>query len=83
MDIAALNMSQPYSNKTYTPFEEMYGLTSPVNGIPMTETAVKELVERKYMSDKIQRAEYRNSNHSAMRTDTNKLKKTTNYPKTG
>ena len=62
MDIAALNMSQPYSNKTYTPFEEMYGLTSPVNGIPMTETAVKELVERKYMSDKIQRAEYRNSN---------------------
>ena len=40
----------------------MYGLTSPVNGIPMTDEAVKELVERKYMSNKIQRAEFRNSN---------------------
>ena len=62
MDIAALNLSQPYSNKTLTPFEELYGIASPVNGIPMTDEARKELVERKYVSDKIQRAELRNSN---------------------
>ena len=62
MDISALNLSQPYSNKTLTPFEELYGIASPVNGIPMTDEARKELVERKYVSDKIQRAELRNSN---------------------
>merc|ERR1712074_149140 len=62
MDIAALNVSQPYSNKTLTPFEELYGISSPVNGIPMTDEASRELVERKYLSDKIQRAELRNSN---------------------
>ena len=31
MDIVALNMSQPYNNKTLTPFEELHGMTSPVN----------------------------------------------------
>ena len=61
-DISALNLSQPYNNKTLTPFEELYGIASPVNGIPMTEAADKELVERKYVSDKIQRAQLRNSN---------------------
>ena len=55
-------MSQPYSNKTLTPFEELYGISSPVNGIPMTEEAEKELVERKYVSEKLQRAQVRNSN---------------------
>ena len=64
MDIIALNMKQPYNNKTLTPFEELHGMTSPVNGIPMPESAIKELVERKYISDKIQRAEFRNSNPS-------------------
>merc|ERR1712030_309336 len=62
MDIAALNVSQPYTNKTLTPFEELYGISSPVNGIPMTDEASRELVERKYLSDKIQRAELPNSN---------------------
>merc|ERR1712015_316052 len=62
MDIGALNLSQPYNNKTLTPYEELYGIASPVNGIPMTDEARKELVERKYVSDKIQRAELRNSN---------------------
>ena len=62
MDIGALNLSQPYSNKTLTPYEELYGISSPVNGIPMTDEARKELVERKYVSDKIQRAEYCSSN---------------------
>ena len=52
-DISALNLSQPYSNKTLTPFEELYGISSPVNGIPMTEEAEKELVERKYVTDKL------------------------------
>ena len=62
MDIIALNMSQPYNNKTLTPFEELHGLTSPVNGIPMKDSSIIELVERKYLSDKLQRAEVRNSN---------------------
>merc|ERR1712030_188500 len=62
MEIAALNLSQPYSNKTLTPYEELYGIASPVNGIPMTEEAEKELVDRKYVSDKLQRSEIRNSN---------------------
>ena len=62
MDIGALNLSQPYSNKTLTPYEELYGITSPVNGIPMTDEARKELVERIYCSDKIHRAQLRNSN---------------------
>ena len=62
MDLIALNLSQPYSNKTLTPFEELFGLTSPVNGIPMTEEANKELIERKWLSNKKQRAEPRNSN---------------------
>ena len=38
-DINALNLSQPYSNKTLTPYEELFGSISPVNGIPMTEEA--------------------------------------------
>ena len=62
MDIAALNLSQPYNNKTLTPYEELYGISSPVNGIPMTDEAQKELVDRKYVTDKIQRSELRNSN---------------------
>ena len=62
MDIAALNLSQPYNNKTLTPYEELYGISSTVNGIPMTEAAHRELVDRKYVSEKIQRAELRNSN---------------------
>ena len=32
MDIAALNLSQPYNNKTLTPYEELDGISSPVNG---------------------------------------------------
>ena len=62
MDIVALNMSQPYNNKTLTPFEELHGMTSPVNGIPMKDSTLRELVERKYLTDKLQRAEVRNSN---------------------
>ena len=62
MDIGALNLSQPYNNKTLTPYEELYGIASPVNGISMTDEARKELVERKYVSDKIQRSELCNSN---------------------
>merc|ERR1712030_230266 len=61
-DISALNLSQPYSNKTLTPFEELYGISSPADGIPMTEEAEKELVEHKYVTDKLQRAQVRNSN---------------------
>ena len=57
LDIVALNVSQPYNNKTLTPFEELFAISSPVNGIPMTDEATKELVERIYLSDKIQRAE--------------------------
>merc|ERR1712030_91632 len=60
--IEALNLSQPYSNKTLTPFEELYGVVSPVNGIPMTEEAEKDLVDIKYTTDKLQRSEVRNSN---------------------
>merc|ERR1712030_57832 len=41
-ELAALNLRQPYNNKTLTPFEELYGISSPVNGIPMTEEAEKE-----------------------------------------
>merc|ERR1712105_424075 len=62
MEIEALNLSQPYSNKTLTPFEELYGSVSPVNGIPMTEEAEKDLIDMKYTTDKLQRSDVRNSN---------------------
>ena len=62
LDIVALNMSQPYSNKTLTPYEELFALTSPVNGIPMTKEANKELIDRKWLSNKKQREQLRNSN---------------------
>ena len=61
MDIIALNLSQPYSNKTLTPFEEMYAITSPVNGIPMTDTATEELIKRKWLTDKKQKTELQNT----------------------
>ena len=62
MDIGALNLSQPYSNLTLTPFEELYGISSPVNGIPMRDEDRLELVKREYTSNKVQRSQYRNLN---------------------
>ena len=62
MDIIALNLSQPYNNKSLTPFEALHTVTSPVNGIPITEHAEKELVERKWVTDKKNAKELSNSN---------------------
>jgi hypothetical protein len=62
MELAALNLSQPYSNKTLTPYEELYGTASPVNGIPMTEEAERDIVDRKYLVEKKTRSEVRNTN---------------------
>ena len=61
-DINALNLSQPYNNKTFTPMEEMFGRASLVNGIPMTEEIHKDLVDNDLMADKIQKVEDRGSN---------------------
>ena len=61
-DISALNLSQPYNNKTLTTNEELHAFVLPVNGIPMTEKAKRELVSREFLTDKIQRAEHRYSN---------------------
>ena len=62
MDILALNLSQPYHNKSLTHFEPLHAVVSPVNGIPMTEDAMKELVERKWVTDKKNAKELSNSN---------------------
>lgn len=51
-NIVALNHSQPYNNKTLTPFEAMTGLVSPVNGIPMTEQGYTELISRDWITKK-------------------------------
>ena len=39
-------------------------IISPVNGIPMTEEAHRELVDRKWLTEKTQRAELHNTNHT-------------------
>ena len=51
-DIVDLNHVQPYNNKTLTPFEAMYGLVSPVKGIPMTDQKETELVSREWTTEK-------------------------------
>ena len=61
MDIVALSLSQPYSNKSLTAFEALHAFVSPVNGIPMTDDAEKELIERKCPSDKKQKMEMQNT----------------------
>ena len=61
MDIIALNLSPPYDNKTLTPFEELHAFISPVNGIPMTDDAGKEMIERKWLSNKKQKMEMKNT----------------------
>ena len=43
-DIMALNHGQPYNNKRLTPFEALFGIVSPVNGIPMTDKSMRVLV---------------------------------------
>ena len=52
MDILALNHSPAYSNKNLMPFEALHGVVSSVNSIPMTEKAMKELVERTWVTEK-------------------------------
>ena len=61
-DINALNHGNPYNSKTLTPAEEMFGQISPVPGIPMTEEAERELVDRDVLSEKKTRSEVRNTN---------------------
>ena len=61
MDIIALNLSPPYNNKTLTPFEELHAFISPVNGIPMTDNTGKEMIERKWLSNKKQKMEMKNT----------------------
>ena len=46
-DIIALNHGHPYNSKTLTPHKKLYGMISPVPGIPMTPEAEKVLVDRK------------------------------------
>merc|ERR1712015_430012 len=57
MDISALNMSSPYNNKTLSPIEELYGRVAPVNGIPRPHYLDKDLISRKVLSERKQRAE--------------------------
>ena len=66
MSIIALNLTPPYDDKTLTPFEEMHAFVSPENGIPMTEDTEKELIERKWLSDKIQKMEMKNQDYEKM-----------------
>ena len=61
MDIIALNLNQPYSNKTLTPFEELFAITSPVNGIPMTDKAEEELVKRDWLTNNLKKTELQNT----------------------
>ena len=79
-DINTLNLSQPYNSKTFTACEELYGLVSPVNGIPMLDHFKKELVSREFLPDKIQRAELRGS---TLKTPTHKQGRKTTYQRTG
>ena len=53
MDIDALNICPPYDGKRLSPFESMHGFVSPANGISMTETGLRELVSREWLTDKV------------------------------
>ena len=61
-DINALNNGNPYDGKTLSPHEELYGIISPVQGIPMTKEAEKVLVDREILSERKTRSEVRNTN---------------------
>ena len=61
-DLLALNHGNPYNKNVMTPCEELYGLVSPVPGIPMTEKAEHILVDRKIQGEQLTRSEFRNTN---------------------
>ena len=61
-DLLALNHGNPYNKNVMTPCEELYGIISPVPGIPMTEKAEHILVDRKIQGEQLTRSEFRNTN---------------------
>ena len=77
-EICALNNGVSYSNDRLTAFKALHGLASPVNGIPMTDKSFKELVQRKWVTDKVNAKE----NPLPTHPENNKTNGEDNHPQT-